>query len=259
MLAYAVTPVHVGAGRAPGVVDLPVQRDTIGYPIVYGSSFKGVLKSSLMNGKGDKSAKCLFGSEPEDDVKQMGRLIAADLIPLFYPVASLSGYVYVTTDYLIRRANDLLSALGQISLYNKVQNQGKEVEILLGKLRAAYVVEPSKSVKDLGSLISDVSEIYVFSNDIGLHVIESSLVRIARNKLNDNTKTSENLWTEEYLPPGTVMVGGIIDAERQNESCSGVDVDKEVKNLSGTSVFLGGKETIGKGLVRINVVEGGKK
>lgn len=49
ILAYAITPVHVGMGRAPGVVDLPFQRDSIGYPIVYGSSFKGVLKSTLMS------------------------------------------------------------------------------------------------------------------------------------------------------------------------------------------------------------------
>ena len=269
MLAYAVTPVHVGMGRAPGIVDLPVQRDTIGYPIVYGSSFKGVLKSSLMNGKNDNLAKCLFGSEPEDDVKQMGRLIVTDLIPLFYPVASLSGYIYVTTDYLIRRAEDLLTALGLSKLYSGkngknvvfevLENQAREVEILLGKLKAAYVVKPGDAVKNLGSLIRDVSEIYVFSNDIGLNVVESSLVRIARNKLNDSTKTSENLWTEEYLPQGTVMIGGIIDAERQNEFCKNVNMNDAMMRLKDISVFLGGKETVGKGLIKVKVIDGGEK
>ena len=256
ILAYAVTPVHVGMGRAPGVVDLPFQRDSIGYPIVYGSSFKGVLKSSLMN-KNSNLAKCVFGAEPEDAEKYMGRFIVTDLIPVFYPIASLDGYVYISTDYLIKRAEDILSVVrgGTNNIYTKndKNDKGEEVNILLGKLKSSYTVTLTDSVKGIGSLIKD--KVYVFDNEVGLQVVESSLIRVTRNVLDDNTKTSQNLWTEEYLPQGTVFIGGIIDAERTNGLCKGINVDEEFKeNLDNTSVFLGGKETIGKGLVRIRVI-----
>jgi len=255
ILAYAITPVHVGMGRAPGVVDLPFQRDSIGYPIVYGSSFKGVLKSTLMS-KDNKLAKCVFGAEPEDSEKYMGRFIVTDFIPVFYPIASLDGYVYVSTDYLIKKAEDILSVVRggtNNNIYNK-NNKGEEVNILLGRLKSPYTLTLTETVKGIGSLIKD--KVYVFDNDVGLQVIESSLIRVTRNVLNDETKTSQNLWTEEYLPQGTIFIGGIIDAERTNELCKDVgDVDNIIrKNLDNISVFLGGKETIGKGLVRIKVI-----
>jgi len=255
ILAYAVTPVHVGMGRAPGVVDLPFQRDSIGYPIVYGSSFKGVLKSSLI-GKNSNLAKCVFGAEPEEANKYMGRFIVTDFIPIFYPIVSLDGYVYISTDYLIKKAEDILSVVRggtNNNVYIK-SNEGEEVNILLGRLKSLYTLTLTKTVKGIGSLIKD--NVYVFDNDVGLQVVESSLIRITRNVLDDNTKTSQNLWTEEYLPQGTVFIGGIIDAERTNELCKDIkNVDEEFKkNLDNISIFLGGKETIGKGLVRIKVI-----
>ncbi|PMP90877.1 MAG: type III-B CRISPR module RAMP protein Cmr4, partial [Caldisphaera sp.] len=239
VLTYAVTPVHVGTGRSPGIVDLPFQRDSIGYPIVYGSSFKGVLKSLLINKDSkefankdsEEFAKCVFGAEPEDPDKYMGRFIVTDLIPVFYPIASLlDGYVYVSTDYLIKKAEDILSVVGggtNNNIYKK--NEGEEVNILLlGKLKSSYTLTLTETVKEtvkgIGSLIKD--KVYVFDNDIGLQIVESSLIRVTRNVLDDNKKTSQNLWTEEYLPQGTVFIGGIIDAKRTNKSCEDVgDVD----------------------------------
>ena len=252
ILAYAITPVHVGMGRAPGVVDLPFQRDSIGYPIVYGSSFKGVLKSSLMN-KNSDFAKCVFGAEPEEASKYMGRFIVTDLIPIFYPIASLDGYVYISTDYLIKKAEDILSVVKSNTIYTR-NNNGEEVNILLGKLKSTYTVTLANNVKNIGSLIKD--KVYVFDNEVGPQVVESSLIRVTRNVLDDNTKTSQNLWTEEYLPQGTVFIGGIIDAERTNELCKRIEnFDEMIKNnLDNISIFLGGKETIGKGLVRMKVI-----
>jgi len=157
---------------------------------------------------------------------------------------------------LIKKAEDILSVVRggtNNNIYNK-NNKGEEVNILLGRLKSPYTLTLTETVKGIGSLIKD--KVYVFDNDVGLQVIESSLIRVTRNVLNDETKTSQNLWTEEYLPQGTIFIGGIIDAERTNELCKDVgDVDNILrKNLDNISVFLGGKETIGKGLVRIKVI-----
>ncbi len=128
--------------------------------------------------------------------------------------------------------------------------------MLLGKLKSSYATTLDNNVKSIGSLIKDKDKVYVFDDDVGLQVVESSLIRVTRNVLDDNTKTSQNLWTEEYLPQGTVFIGGIIDAERTNNLCQGYNnVNEEFrKNLDTTSIFLGGKETIGKGLVKLKVI-----
>ncbi|MGC9117048.1 MAG: type III-B CRISPR module RAMP protein Cmr4, partial [Conexivisphaera sp.] len=100
LLAYSLTPVHAGAGRSVGAVDLPVQRDPIGYPVIFSSSFKGALRDNLgaRLGHGDKFIKCLFGSDVEEAQKESGRLILTDLYPILYPVANVErGYVYITT------------------------------------------------------------------------------------------------------------------------------------------------------------------
>jgi len=253
VLAYAITPVHVGSGRSPGVVDLPFQRDSIGYPIVYASSFKGVLKSFLLRKDGNL-ARCLFGAEVEDTDKSMGRFIITDLIPVFYPVASLDkGYVYITTEYLVNRAQDILDVLNN-KLFSMTQKE-EEVNVLLNKQKTTNIIELDEKIKNLGSLIKNMDKIYVFNNDVGLRLIENALIRIARNVLDENKK-SINLWTEEYVPQGTIFIGGLIDGKRNNSFCSNKndDINQLVSRyLNDIAIFLGGKETIGKGLIRLKV------
>ena len=52
LLGYGVEPVHPGAGRSPGVVDLPVVRDEAGYPYVPRSEVRGALKHHCMAASG---------------------------------------------------------------------------------------------------------------------------------------------------------------------------------------------------------------
>lgn len=268
VLAYAVTPIHVGAGRAPGVVDLPVQRDTIGYPIVYGSSFKGVLRSYFEevkkkgNGSGQgenwgKVVDCLFGGDIEGPGdKPAGRLIFTDLIPVFYPVASLDGYVYVTTDYLLRRVDDIMSVVGtgNNKIFVEDGNVVGELRVILTRVMYSKVIKPGDEITGLGSLIKNTDKIYVLSNKDGLRVIESALIRVTRNVLDDKKKTSRNIWTEEYIPHGTVFIGAIFETKRRAEECEDVEAENAIKKLNGASVFMGGKETVGKGLVRLKVL-----
>ena len=88
IIGYAVTPLHPGAGRVPGVVDLPVQRDPMGYPMLYASSLKGALKAECArrsdvncfkdDGRIDcdkcKLCCCLFGGEPGEASEASGLL-----------------------------------------------------------------------------------------------------------------------------------------------------------------------------------------
>ena len=54
MFIYALTPLHPGAGKAAAggsPVELPVQRDEFGFPTIWSSSLKGVLRSSFAEGE----------------------------------------------------------------------------------------------------------------------------------------------------------------------------------------------------------------
>ncbi|MGC9113024.1 type III-B CRISPR module RAMP protein Cmr4 [Acidilobus sp.] len=277
VLAYAVTPVHVGSGRSPGFVDLPFQRDSLGYPVILGSSFKGALRFHLTppdgksNNKGDgggnskndelvKLVRCAFGPDiDESGAKFMGKLVPTDLVPFLYPAPSLSeGYIYVTTKYLLSRAYDILLTVGASP--PKTSGAGGAVTVGLREVPYAYTVNVSEvlggvSTRSLGYLLRDRA--YVFDDDVGLQVIESSLVRVTRNALDDKTKTVKEgaLWTEEYVPQGTVMIGALLDSMRNNDECKGIDVMKELNDrLNNASLFIGGKETVGKGLVKLLTV-----
>jgi len=121
-VVYAVTSLHVGMGRSSGVVDLPIQRDPQGFPIIFSSTFKGALKQYCGtvynaindNGRIDCSKAnvccCLFGGEGETDVTSI--ISISDLYPIAIPVPSLDrGYVYLTSKYLINAILDLFSAV----------------------------------------------------------------------------------------------------------------------------------------------------
>ncbi len=256
ILGYAVTPIHVGAGRTPGIVDLPFQRDSIGYPIVYGSSFKGVLKSFLINRNKADIAKCFFGAEPDEDSKTISKYIITDMLPVIYPVASIEeGYLYITTEYLLSRAEDIVSSVSpSFNLYNEdEQKQNNQINLLTGSAVPSRTIKPNQQINDLGSLIRSKGKVYVFGSDIGLQFVESALIRVARNVLDKSSKTSKNLWYEEYVPPGTVFVGGIIDTPRPNSFCKELSTNFQ-NEFNNQAIFLGGKESIGKGLIKLLVI-----
>ncbi|WP_156328029.1 RAMP superfamily CRISPR-associated protein [Pyrodictium delaneyi] len=97
VLASALTPLHPGAGRAPGVVDLPVQRDPYGYPLIPASSIKGALKTQagqrrncISGGRVACSSSdcravcCIFGPEPGEGDEGASAVSIIDFFPPGY-------------------------------------------------------------------------------------------------------------------------------------------------------------------------------
>jgi len=129
LLGIAIDPIHTGAGRFYGVVDLPIQRDALGYPLAFASSVKGALKSlcarrnrcvksntegrlACSDSKECKICCCLFGPEPGEGDKGAGKISVLDLIPFALPAPSSDlGYVYITSSVLLSRIYLALEAL----------------------------------------------------------------------------------------------------------------------------------------------------
>jgi len=92
---FTRTPLHVGAGSSVGAVDQPIIRERhTGYPVIPGSSLKGVLRDVCRNDeqlKGKEEA--IFGKQ--DDA---GKLAIGEAKILAFPVRSARGsFAFVTS------------------------------------------------------------------------------------------------------------------------------------------------------------------
>ena len=310
LVGVAVTHLHPGAGRSPGVVDLPVVKDNLGYPLVPASSVKGALKTrcakavgadlssgtiKCIKARGEGGGEteclkgslccCLFGGEVGEGPKGSGVINILDLVPVAFPVASADrGFVYVAPKSLLARAAAIFHAIGAggyAELFRRLSEaQGAAAGVGLAgtvylftnpvALGSVALDGAARTLEDLAGLLEELhpmasslkDKLVVLDDSIALKVVERALLRVTRVRLNRSTKTVEGggLWTEEYIPQGTVFVSAIVATGYTNEfcekcgHCSGPSdcLDKAVKELGlehGLPVFVGGKETVGKGLI----------
>jgi CRISPR-associated protein Cmr4 len=325
VLASALTHIHVGVGQAPGVVDLPVLRDSMGYFYIPGSSLKGSIKSTLLR-LGVRNVDDYLGGEPGGKETKPGTLAFQDLYPLLVPIPSIDrGVIFATTPLLITKAVMLTSDTSVKSGSNSTnQSSNKEdLTVLLKELRIIEkkVINRFKNDKDLKMLlltdesdgndrlcistscqevskeeiedIDDVAEqlklinkaysvllkpqgrieILVLRDTIAPKIFDRSLIRQARIRLKQETKTVERggLWTEEYIPHFTLFSGAIIDTKMklksQNNSSNKQQnkqdnheepiewITKIIEEKLGNTVIIGGKETIGKGILKLKTIK----
>jgi len=144
----AITNIHAGVGRVGGVVDLPVQRDELGFPCIYSSSLKGALKTALLqafvkiHGRNYRNAKnavaTLLGSEPEEGETFESSIAVLDAYLLAMPVRSLKGvYVYVTSPLLLKRFQERIALCCNISpgTSDKLEKLMNDINIVLNEVK----------------------------------------------------------------------------------------------------------------------------
>ncbi len=212
-----------------------------------------------------------------------------DAYLLLYPVrvekysdgdGATPAFAYATSELLISRFNDFVKSLGEIghNMYEDLKidiNKDcgdliiNNVVIKSGKCRIGTI--PSGRLKDLikklGTLNEELlekSEVYVFNDEnVFSEVVEAGIIRQTRIKLDYTRKTviSGALWSEEYVSQGAVFYfasiyrtvktrNGIISADKAQSFNH-----KIMLNHNGEGVLIiGGKETIGKGLVKIKII-----
>ena len=116
---YAVSPVHVGAGTAVGVIDNPIQRERhTGHPNFTGSGIKGAVRHGFESIGGDgKLIDLLFGPASDSGDLYAGAVSFGDAQLVAFPVRSLKGgYVYATCPQALSRAGRLIESLTGIVL-----------------------------------------------------------------------------------------------------------------------------------------------
>ena len=285
-LLAALTPVHVGVGRSPGAVDLPVARDGLGLPFIPASGIKGSVKSTCLRflGNGcDRVCERGYGwdlrlSERVEE-EYASPIVFTDGFLLFYPVRVETsegfGYGLASSCTVLSRAHDLLGLCNQLGA---CCDAASGVEALLeycsngatGQGEAYFNNIPVSgndyvyAGDDALFLLSGTSRLverlaentYIFTSDEAfLSVVEAGILRQTRIRLKYETKTVETggLWTEEYVSQGAVFYTASLyrSIERAMSAEQARRLNNSVLRETGYVLTVGGKETIGKGIMLI--------
>jgi CRISPR-associated protein Cmr4 len=263
----AETNLHPGVGQVVGAVDLPVAREkTTGYPVIVGSSLKGALRDRAEQvwGIEDTKVKRIFGEQDN-----AGTVAVTDARLLLLPLRSLSGhYKWVTCPYLLERYQRDLKLAGRVRDFplhrpengQAVMSQGQG-RLFLEELSFDVVVaDLTPVVEAIIPLIRHTSVqerltggLVVVSDDEFVYFARYGLVVNARNVLDDNSKTSKNLWYEETLPPDSLFYAMLFARSGQDDSLDNLAEVFQARPY----LQVGGNETVGQGWCAISWLTSG--
>ncbi len=261
---YTLTPLHAGSGDSTGVVDLPVQREKhTEYPVVYSSSMKGSLKWFFHN---DPNSEAIFGGE--DERKGSGQMVFTDAKILLFPVRSSEGvFKWATCPFVLERLQRDLKFLG-ISLNTLTVNPKptdaagfgwKDIPKLLLE---DFVIDVSNESSVMGTLFSQIKillsslepaeleeRFVLVSDNVFKTLVTTATQVIARNVLDETTKTSKNLWYEEVVPADAVFYTIMKPTYRDDGATL---LNAFVAKVQDEIFQIGGNETIGYGFVKMS-------
>jgi len=279
---HAQTSIHAGTGQNTGTVDLPIQRESHnGYPCIYGSSMKGALRSCALQ-RDCKDIEILFGKESGGE-GFAGSLLVSDARLLLLPVRSLtSQFRWVTCPALLQRLKQDAKRFGTELEFEEIDVDNNNLitaeDLNPNKLYLEeYCFKTKKHEDGLNKLIAVLAQflnnenaendlknqLCVISNDDFCHFSKYATQVRARNVLDSKTKTSNNLWYEETLPPETIMYLGVSADNSRKQGGNGIknaeDILKEFTGLftdqNPAWLQVGGNETIGMGWFGVNVLK----
>lgn len=268
----AETSLHPGAEQSTGVVDLPVARESsTGYPVIVGSSLKGALKDMVRQRQKDSGTnnieKEIFGEQ-----NNSGVVAVTDARLLLLPIRSLTGHFkLVTCPYLLDRFKRDMELAGLECSFSVppvwngqalmlpvateqlfLEELSFEVEACEGQLPP--IIDAIRRLIRHNSVQARLEEqLVLVSNDDFKYFASYGLQVNARNELNNETKTSKNLWYEETIPADSVFYGILMERSGRKELLD------YVKSFFKERPYIqvGGNETIGQGWCTVAWVEKG--
>lgn len=288
---YAVSPVHMGAGQAVGIIDNPIQRERhTGHPCFAGSGIKGAVRHGFKALGGDETlADRLFGPDAGSSDLHAGALSFGDAQLVALPVRSLrGGFVYATCAQALARAQRLLGlvskagawkvpvvAEGQCLLANPALLSGDKLH-----LEAFEYVRAKDEAQDLPAVAADLAKRGLPSGDgysFFVEKLKTDLVVLSDSDfayfaqhamlvephvcIDPDTGTAKGtgLFYTENLPPESLMVAPLMASQTRSgkDTLPAEVVMSQIKAvLHGRLLQMGGDATTGRGLVVASVVEG---
>ena len=286
---YAVSPVHMGAGTAVGIIDNPIQRERhTGHPCFAGSGIKGAVRHGMQSlGHDQTLLDRVFG--PADGDLHAGAVSFGDAQIVVFPVRSLrKGYVYATCPQALARARRLLGAADIGTSWPDCDDVGEGCCVLAGrelitgdKLHLEAFEYTATVDASFGNLAADLaaralpedegyaffrrklaSDLVVLSDtDFGYFVEHATLVE-PHVRIDDATGTADGggLFYTENLPPESLLIAPLFTSATRDGADDRLEADEvmdEIGNaLAGGLLQIGGDATTGRGLVTARVLGG---
>ncbi len=290
LFLYAVSPVHMGAGTATGLIDNPIQRERhTNHPSFAGSGIKGAVRHSFESLGGDRALiERLFGPESGSNHLHAGAVSFGDAQLVAFPVRSLKGgYVYATSPQALARARRLLQLTGTACDWQVPDVEDGFCRLSNDKLLSkdnrlhleAFEYEASidDGIAGIGSALAELaisegeqyaffrnklaSDLVVLSDtDFGYFVENATLVE-PHVRINEETGTADSggLFYTENLPPESLLIAPLMASQTRSgkEDLSADDAMLKLKNvLDNRLLQIGGDATTGRGLVMARVQGG---
>lgn len=282
------TPLHAGSGSDLGVVDLPIQRERhTGFPKIEASSLKGALRQAFDKAATDKSdIDYLFGKE-DSQALHAGALAFTDARLLFFPIKSLKGiFAWVTCPRILCQwcrdtgeDKDIFSNLtiadGKFALIADTKKSKVVVnEKYIVLEQYTFEIESSpideKLKTKLNALFQNkdketfwreqfLNNIVILNDNDFSDFVQLSTEVITRIKIDNETGTvvDGQLFTEEYLPAESILYSLVFESNRVGNSNGAMDkFQTQISSLP--LIQIGGNATLGKGIVRTQLLEPSK-
>jgi CRISPR-associated protein Cmr4 len=292
---HAITPLHVGAGRGVGFIELPVMREKVtGWPLVPGSAVKGVMRDDIGNNGSEEQKDLLnvaFGRADEDgESANSGSLVFTDARLVCLPVRSFYGtFAWVVSPMSLHRLMrdfDIEGTVEDINPASEADNQrllcprGIETVIKDSDDKVYfedlnYLAEESANAATWAQRIASwvfpsdskwerefKKRFAIIPDDSFNFLCEHGTEVNARIRIDQETKTvrSGALWYEESLPAETMLAGLVVCDRMFGSNKGGMEPDNLVAKFCSEELQLqmGGKATVGKGRVRCLFSKSGK-
>ncbi|MFI5592853.1 type III-B CRISPR module RAMP protein Cmr4 [Amycolatopsis sp. NPDC051758] len=273
LVLLAETPVHAGGGEATGIVDLPIQREAATrLPIIWGQSLKGALRDTLRPQIDSGEDTRIFGSpvaagsdSTGDRATTRGGVAFGDARLLLLPVPTLvRTFAWVTSPLLLSRLGRSATVLSGTSTgWNLTTPPGSTAiagETWSGRQALGSLVQTVRPDRALAGIAADLAELVfpagaafdparaklredllVVDDGVLAELSETGTDIVARVQLNADKTVENGPFYSEHLPCDTALVALLSGEDELLARLSEL--------LDGTTVRIGGDETIGKGLL----------
>ena len=287
---YAVSPVHMGAGQAVGIIDNPIQRERhTGHPCFAGSGIKGAVRHGFKALRGDEAlAGRLFGPDAGSSELHAGALSFGDAQLVALPIRSLKGgYVYATCAQALARSQRLLGLVSKAGTWTvpPVVAEGQcllaNPALLSGdKLHLEAFEYVAKVSQDLPAIAADLAasglpsgdgyaffaeklktDLVILSDSDFSYFAQHAMLVEPHVRIDSETGTASDggLFYTENLPPESLMIAPLMASQTRSgkDTLPAEVVMSQIKAvLHGRLLQMGGDATTGRGLVVASVVEG---
>jgi CRISPR-associated protein Cmr4 len=231
---FTRTPLHVGAGTSVGAVDQPVQRERhTGFPIVPGSSIKGVLRDACRNDELREKEKQIFGEQ--DDA---GKVTFGEAKVMAFPVRSARGsFAFITCPLALERFRRSHGAASNISAPEEPDDmqclagdavtitRGSEIGVVLEEYRFKRTAQfPEAWENVLLDLLDDAvwkigkSRFVLLNNGDFSHFVKTACEISQHVSINTKTGTAKPgaLFNLEAVPAETLFFAPVTALSRSN-------------------------------------------